>query len=313
MTPDQLPACRHRVAEFYPGRWLCSSQRLVTPKGVTGEICRSICPYVDHEESASSTHSSNAAHGAAYGVAIGTYDSLHAPRQRFGTEAVELNLAVLRESCGTGLRILVCDDASPRSSQRKYREICKKYSAEFTTNRRRMGHSSGDMIVFHKAIRWAVRRGLKTVTKLSHRMLIDVPNWVQEDSELLVSSGFATQAQMLANFGVEQIRTECVMMVVDRWCSSEVLHYYRPRSIPYWNESHTFYAIAKFVDPSAPYPHFLPWHRLSYYRGQDRPPVFFRTMAGGADEQFRTLANRYGVALTDRFSTLDSCQSLDYM
>jgi len=56
-------------------------------------------------------------------------------------------------------------------------------------------------------------QGLRTITKLSHRMVIDVPMWLQEDSESLIVSGFATQTQMLANFGLEQVRTECVMML----------------------------------------------------------------------------------------------------
>jgi hypothetical protein len=246
-------------------------------------------------------------------VAIGTYDSLHPGGRRFGTEAVELNLAVIRARCGyDGVSILVCDDASPLTSQDRYRQICEKYDAEFTTNPERMGHTSGDMIVFHKAILWAKRLGLATVTKLSHRMVIDEPRWIQDDSDRLLASGYATQTQMLANFGLEQVRTECVMMAVEAWSSSEVLQYYRPRSIPYWNESHTFQAISRMVSPATPYPHFLPWHRLSFFRGQDAAPVYFRDMRGNADLEFRALAERYGVRLTERFSTVDSCATLDY-
>jgi len=143
-------------------------------------------------------------------------------------------------------------------------------------------------------------------------MLIDVPDWIQTDSARLIQSGFATQTQMLANFGIEQVRTECVMMVVSRWRSADVLHHLRPRFIPYWNESHTFRAISNFVDPQTPYPHFLPWHRLSYFRGADEAPVYFREMNGDAEESFRDLARRYQVHLTDHFSTVDSCRSLDY-
>ena len=313
MNDAAMPACRHRGAEFAPGRWTCSSPRLVVPKGVTADLCRTVCPYVDHDGVELSRPIIARGAGSGCGVAIGTYDSLHADGRRYGTESVELNLAVIRANCGRDVRILVCDDASLPNSQRRYREVCEKYDAEFTTNARRMGHTSGDMIVFHKAIRWAGKLGLRTVTKVSHRMVIDVPNWVQDDSERLVQSGFATQAQMLANFGIEQIRTECVMMVVDRWHSSDVLHHYRPRSIPYWNESHTFRAISQFVDPQAPYPRFLPWHRLSYLRGDDRAPVYFREMCGDAEGEFRALADRHGVRLTDRFSTVDSCGSLDYL
>ena len=282
------------------------------PKGVTADLCRAVCPYVDHDGDRPRDRSAATRVGSGYGVAIGTYDSLHTARRRLGTEAVELNLASIRANCGPDVRILVCDDASPRASQRRYRKICDEYDAEFTTNLQRMGHSSGDMIVFHKAILWAGKLGLLTVTKLSHRLLIDVPNWVQEDSERLIAAGFATQTQMLVNFGIEQIRTECVMMAVDRWYSTDVLEHYRPRPIPYWNESHTFHAIARIVDPGTPYPHFLPWQRLSFYRGDDSAPVYFREMRGDPEREFRTLARRYGVRLTGGFSTMDSCDTLDY-
>jgi hypothetical protein len=311
MKSLELPQCRHRGPEFYPGRGMCRSSRVVAFQGTTAELCGTVCPYVDHEGERAADRNA-AVGGDGYGVAIGTYDSLHPGKRRFGTQAVELNLAVLRGTCGPAVKILVCDDASPASSQRSYRELCEKYGAEFTTNPKRMGHSSGDMIVFHKAIEWAFRHGLQTVTKLSHRMVIDVPHWVQNDSRVLITSGFGTQAQMLANYGLEQVRTECVMMIVDRWYSVRVLEHFRPRTIPFWNETHTFNAIDRFVDPHAPYPHFLPWRRLAFRRGTDLPPTFFREMRGDADALFRALSRRHGVELSDDFSTIDSCRSLDY-
>lgn len=307
----KLPACRHRGDEFFPGRWVCASPHVVAYHGASAELCTTICPSVDRE-GRSAVASDSPVSGAGYGVAIGTYDSLHASGRRFGTQAVELNLSVLRATCGSDVHLLVCDDASPPRSQQRYRQLCRKYGAEFRSNRRRLGHSSGDMAVFHHAIVWAKRRRLRTVTKLSHRMIIEARNWVQDDSESLIASGFATQTQMLANFGCEQIRTEGVMMVVDRWSRAEVVKLYRPRFIPYWNESHTFQAVALRVDPQSPYPHFLPWRRLSYVRGLDRPPVYFRVMEGDAAAEFRALAARHGVELTDAFSTIDSGSTLDY-
>lgn len=310
MSAMTLPQCRHLGAEFAPGRWICFSPRLVAAKGVTDDICRDVCPWVDHAGERDVAAPPPVAPEADHGVAIGTYDSL-VRGMRYGTEAVRLNLAVLRANCGPDLKILVCDDASPPDSQQRYRALCKEYGAQFQTNRYRMGHTSGDMIVFHKALHWARRRGLQTVTKLSQRMVIDVPNWVQRDAARLLSSGYATQAQMLTNFGREQIRTECVMMDVGRWMTAGILEHYRPRRIPYWNESHTFRAIAHLVDPARPYPHYLPWDRLSYVRGGDGPPVYFRDMHN-AEEEFRRLAERHGLRLGASFSTTDSCRSDDY-
>jgi hypothetical protein len=70
--------------------------------------------------------------------------------------------------------------------------------------------------------------------------------------------------------------------------------------------------VARYVDPAAPYPHFLPWKRLAFERGNDFAPVFFREMRGDAESLFRALARRFGVELNDSFSTIDSCRSLDY-
>jgi len=291
---------------------MCMSPRLVACQGVTSDVCSEICPYVDHEYPPPKSSESAPDLGEGYGVAIGTYDSLHDDCRRFGTEAVKLNLAVLRATCGKDIKILVCDDASPSASQRCYRRLCEEYGAEFSTNQERMGHTSGDMIVFHKAIHWARQHRLKTVTKLSHRMVIDARNWLQEDSQQLLASGFATQAQMFNNYGGEQIRTECVMMVASRWFSSMVLEHYRPRRIPFWNESHTFVAISEIVDPERPYPHFLPWKRISFFRGADQPPVFFRDMPE-ADVRFRELAAKHGIHLTSSFSTVDSCATMEYI
>lgn len=51
MTAPVLPDCRHRGGEVLPGRWLCRSPRLVRATGlVSGETCRSRCPYVDHAD-----------------------------------------------------------------------------------------------------------------------------------------------------------------------------------------------------------------------------------------------------------------------
>ena len=53
MNQAPLPVCRHRGDQVLPARWRCNSPRLVLPTGlVSGETCRSRCPYVDHEPDA---------------------------------------------------------------------------------------------------------------------------------------------------------------------------------------------------------------------------------------------------------------------
>ena len=137
MRSFELPRCRQRGPEFFPGRCMCRSSRIVAFQGATADLCANVCPHVDHDGDRAVPPLWTAG-GSGYGVAIGTYDSLHRPQRRFGTEAVEINLAALRGNCGPHLKILVCDDASPRSSQRRYRELCAQYGAEFSSNRKRM-------------------------------------------------------------------------------------------------------------------------------------------------------------------------------
>lgn len=312
-----LPPCRHRGAEFAAGRWSCSSPRLLLPRGTSEDLCAGQCPYVDHVPDPLPVGFARAEpvprerEDAVHGVAIGTFDTLQGTH-RYGVEAVALNLAVLRARCGADLKILVCDDGSPAGSRRAYRALCERYDAEFTSNERRWGHTSGDMIVYFKAISWAARRGLATVTKLSHRMMIDVPDWVRHDAQRLLASGHATYAQMLTNFPTDQIRTECVMMVTREWARPEVLGEFAPRRLDTWNEGHVFSVTHRLADRDRPYPGFLPWPRISNVRGADEPPVYFRAMRGDPRQQFRRLADRYGVALSPQFSVQDSIQSTDY-
>jgi len=169
------------------------------------------------------------------------------------------------------------------------------------------------MSVYYKAIRWASRLGLATVTKLSHRMMIDVTDWVRQDARQLLASGHATYAQMLTNFPADQIRTECVMMVTREWSRPDVLARFVPRRIEIWNEGHTFSVIHALADSDRPYPGFLPWPRISYQRGADEPPIYFRSMQGNPAEHFRQLAERYRVPLSPEFSVHDSNQSTDYV
>src|SRR5262245_56367129 len=50
MKPAKIPPCRHRGAEFAPGKWTCSSSKVIAPaRIVTAHVCSTICPYVDHE------------------------------------------------------------------------------------------------------------------------------------------------------------------------------------------------------------------------------------------------------------------------
>lgn len=247
-----------------------------------------------------------------HGIVIGTYDSAGQDGRRHGVASVELNLAVIRARCGA-VPVLVADDASPPCSQWGYRAICLKYGAQFVTSPQRLGHTSGDIAAFGRGLAWARSRGLLTLTKLSQRMIIDVPGWLADDAEQLLATTYGTMTAPLSNFGVfSRVRTEAVMMNVARWTRPEVLSRYQPRQYNFWNEGHTFETVRGFVDPDKPFPHYLAWDRVQPVRGRDRPPVYFRQMKN-ADTEFQALADRYGVGWPDGLRMIDSILTVDYV
>lgn len=246
-----------------------------------------------------------------HGIVIGTYDSLAPDQIRHGVPSVDLNLSVIRARCGD-VPILVADDASPWQSQLALRAVCAKHGAEFVSNPYRLGHTSGDIAAFGRGLEWANRRGLTTLTKLSQRMIFDIPDWITLDSACLLESGFGTMTASLANYGdPSRIRTEAVMMVVARWSTPSVLERYRPQQYHLWNEAHTATTVRKFIDPQRPFPHFLPWPRVRAIRGLDAPPVYFRHMHN-ADGHFRELAGRQGVRWPQGLRMIDSIATSEY-
>ncbi len=245
------------------------------------------------------------------GIVIGTYDSLGPNGVRHGVPSVELNLAVIRRRCGS-VPVLVVDDASPPASQWALRAICARYDATFLSHPERLGHTSGDIAAFGCGLHWAAELGLRVLTKLSQRMIFDVPDWVTEDAELLLASGFGTMTAALSNYGdPSRVRTEAVMMVVPRWSRPEILSRYQPRRYAIWNEGHTAETIRLYIDPQRPFPHYLPWPRLRAIRGRDVPPVYFRQMPN-VDQSFRRLAADYGLRWPTELQMVDSVATRDY-
>jgi hypothetical protein len=246
-----------------------------------------------------------------HGIVIGTYDSLGPQNLRHGVPSVELNLTVIRAQCGN-VPVLVSDDCSPPESQFAYRAVCARFGATFVSNEKRLGHTSGDIAAFGRGLEWAAELELTTLTKLSQRMIFDVPNWLDEDSERLLSSGYGTMTSALSNFGdPSRVRTEAVMMVVSRWAMPQIIARYQPRYYPFWNEGYTSETIKRLIDPDRPFPHYLPWHRLRPIRGWEVPPVYFRQMVD-ADRQFSNLANQYGIRWPTGLKMIDSILTNDY-
>jgi hypothetical protein len=241
------------------------------------------------------------------GIVIGTYDSLGPNGVRHGVPSVELNLAVIRRRCGS-VPVLVVDDASPPASQWALRAICARYDATFLSNPERLGHTSGDIAAFGCGLRWAAELGLTVLTKLSQRMIFDVPDWVTEDAELLLASGFGTMTAALSNYGdPSRVRTEAVMMVVPRWSRPEILSRYQPRRYAIWNEGHTAETIRLHIDPQRPFPTLSP---LASLAGHSRSRCAPRLFSPDAECRpiFPSVSGRLRSPLADRIADGRQCR-----
>ena len=90
------------------------------------------------------------------GVAIGSFR---------WPSLVALQIAVIRNTCGP-VPILVSNDDP--STHERLKTICERFEdVELDTNPERIGHTGGDIAVFHKGIKFGARRGLRFVAKLS--------------------------------------------------------------------------------------------------------------------------------------------------
>jgi hypothetical protein len=129
MKGAKIPPCRHRGDEFAPGKWTCSSPKVIAPaRIVTADVCSTICPYVDHPLAPAS----RAAGGIAAirvrprprRLAIGM---VTAPRH---VRTVEQSLAELRRA---GFRQTIHLFEEPRT------RVARRRGVAIKTHRRRMG------------------------------------------------------------------------------------------------------------------------------------------------------------------------------
>ena len=129
------------------------------------------------------------------GVILGSYNY---PR------LIETQIKLIRECNGADTPILVSDDCSPGCMD------LPDYDSQFTTLLKivednnvalwcspdRLGHVGGDLACYYLGIQWGKMHGLDVVCKLSQRLLIDIPCWLDESSEkLLAGASLASRAR----------------------------------------------------------------------------------------------------------------------
>lgn len=230
------------------------------------------------------------------GVVVGSYGY---PR------LIELQIRAIRHHCGD-VPILVSDDLSPGALATQIEALAGAYpGVDVQTSLRRIGHAGGDFAAFGRGLKWAAGRGLKVLAKLSQRFVLDWPRWLQDGARGLLKSGRPTGGQPCIEGGlVFPIRSEAVLLDVQRWQRADVLRHLRPRRLGHACENALWRAASQLGE-------LWPWEVM----GRDR----FRRSAGvlwhvsTPAEAYHALARRLGVALDDDFTVAGNHLRADYL
>lgn len=223
----------------------------------------------------------------AVGVVIGSYQ---------WPELVDLQCRVIRATCGP-VPILVSSDHP--ASNAALEAICAAYpDVTFSPNPQRIGHTGGDMAVFHKGVVWGQERGLAVVAKLSQRFIVTRERWLQDGAADLLASGLPLASRRCRGFHTFDLRTEAVLLDVARWHVPAVLERFRPQR--YWGSAKGLYT----EDLISHALHLLggvywPWGLFGEDRSRRDADVLWHYSNPTAE--YRALAERHGVTLPANF------------
>jgi len=149
------------------------------------------------------------------GVVIGTYGA---------TPYIDLQLHYLKNVNGVE-HVLVHDDCSPEKDRLK--KLCSNYGYDFISTEKNLPHktcigSIGDQSCFYEGLKWAKKKGLDVLVKLSRR-LIPCYKWIDDFKKLVKDSDGITFSSYCKE-DLFPFRTECTGMNVDAWTCEYVLN-----------------------------------------------------------------------------------------
>lgn len=157
------------------------------------------------------------------GIVIGAYN---------WPSIIELQIKVIKATCGN-IPILISDDFSDGASHSP-QPGCKFYQMQvlaeryplvtFYPNPQRLGHSGGDLSAFWKGLQWANTLNLDILAKISHRLLVNLPHWIQHYGSILLKRNNAIASQpCIQNGHIFPIRSECCVLNVKEWNRPEII------------------------------------------------------------------------------------------
>lgn len=220
----------------------------------------------------------------AVGVVVGSYR---------WPELIDLQLHLIRVTCGP-VPVLVSSDRAADASALE--EVCKRHGADLTVSPEKLGHTAGDMAAYARGVHWASQLGLAVVAKLSQRMLVTRPRWLQDGAADLLASGLTIASRRCK--GPDPFRTEAALLRVDAWAGSEAIaeaaafrHGGRPKAEGAERQFLDMLGRRGLV--------YLPWELLAENRREKRAGVIWHHANDVAE--YRRLASRFGVTLPEDF------------
>lgn len=262
----------------------CTDRHCLAGRGVVrlGKECQTCEDYARKADAAKPA-------GPAVGVSIGGY---------LWPELVALQCRAIRESCGP-VPVLVSWDHDPRHPGRTdaARQFAAEEGADFLTAPARLGHTAGDAAAFWRGVEWGAASGLAVVAKLSQRLVITSPRWLQSGAADLLDSGLALSTRRCATW---PLRTEGVLLDVARWNQPDVLAELRrwrwadrgPDGVAFEHR------LAELVGRRLGGVYW-PWGLIGDDRTRRVPGVTWHDSHAAAE--YRHLADGFGVTMPDDF------------
>ena len=216
----------------------------------------------------------------------------------------ELQVRVLRETCGPDVPVLLSVDPHSDERDRGYLALEANHpNVTVSLNLARYGHGPGDLAAFWKGIDWARGRGIRVLAKLSHRFVPTRPGWLADGALDLLASRLSAATRACDRDGPTTwpLRTEAMLLDVAAWGRGDVRGHLNPargltRDEPA-AESVVWNALAK-IDPGH---RFHPWDLLHADRNRKLAGAVWH--GGDPASVYRDLAARYGLTLEPDFTT----------
>ncbi len=216
----------------------------------------------------------------------------------------ELQIRVLRETCGPDIPVLLSVDPHSDERDRGFLALEAKHpNVTASLNLARYGHGPGDLAALWKGIDWARGRGIRVLAKLSHRFVPTRAGWLADGALDLLESRLSLATRPCDRDGPARwpLRTEAMLLDVSAWGRGDVRGHLNPArgltaqepaaETVIWN-------ALKSVDPER---RFHPWDLLHADRNVKLPAAVWH----GSDPAavYRDLAAAHGVTLESDFTT----------